>query len=69
MEDKLEPKNNSHVTIKCFSLDSLSHPKKNNPIKVPSKKNANNPSIAKGAPKISPTKRLYEDQFIPNWNS
>jgi hypothetical protein len=27
------------------------------------------PSIASGAPKTSPTKREYSDQFIPNWNS
>ena len=36
---------------------------------VDSKKNATRPSIASGAPKISPTKREYSLQFIPNWNS
>ena len=25
--------------------------------------------MARGAPKISPMKREYSDQFIPNWNS
>ncbi|OPZ80273.1 MAG: hypothetical protein BWY76_03404 [bacterium ADurb.Bin429] len=26
-------------------------------------------SAASGAPKISPTKREYAAQFVPNWNS
>ena len=25
--------------------------------------------MASGAPKMSPTKREYSDQFMPNWNS
>jgi len=25
--------------------------------------------MAKGAPKMSPMKREYSDQFMPNWNS
>ncbi len=25
--------------------------------------------MASGAPKMSPTKREYADQFMPNWNS
>jgi hypothetical protein len=36
-------------------LESRSQPKKNNPIKVDSKKNAMSPSMASGTPKISPT--------------
>ena len=39
------------------------------PEKVDSRKNAASPSIASGAPKTSPTKREYVDQFMPNWNS
>ncbi len=38
-------------------------------MKVDSKKKAIRPSIASGAPKISPTKREYSLQFMPNWNS
>ena len=34
-----------------------------------SRKNASSASIASGAPKTSPTKREYSDQFMPNWNS
>ena len=34
-----------------------------------SRKKARSASIASGAPKTSPTKREYSDQFIPNWNS
>ena len=32
-------------------------------------KKAARPSSASGAPKMSPTKREYSDQFRPNWNS
>ncbi len=32
-------------------------------------KKAISASRASGAPKMSPTKREYSDQFIPNWNS
>ncbi len=39
------------------------------PMKVDSRKNASSASIASGAPKTSPTKREYSDQFMPNWNS
>ncbi len=34
-----------------------------------SRKKASSASIASGAPKMSPTKREYSDQFMPNWNS
>ena len=36
---------------------------------VDSKKKAIRPSNASGAPKMSPTKREYSLQFMPNWNS
>jgi len=36
---------------------------------VDSRKNATRASIASGAPKMSPMKREYSDQFMPNWNS
>ena len=48
---------------------SLSQPKIQSPMNVASKKNASRPSSASGAPKTSPTKREYSDQFMPNWNS
>ena len=44
-------------------------PKIQMPMKVDSRANAASPSMASGAPKMSPTKRENEDQFIPNWNS
>ena len=53
--ERLLPIAISHVTIKCLTLLILSQPNKNNPTKVDSRKNAINPSIAKGTPKISPT--------------
>ncbi|OIQ73872.1 hypothetical protein GALL_444860 [mine drainage metagenome] len=53
--DRFDPNAISMVTIKCLFLDNLSQPKKNRPIKVDSRKNAINPSIASGAPKMSPT--------------
>jgi len=36
---------------------------------VDSKKKASRASMASGTPKMSPTKREYSDQFMPNWNS
>ena len=48
---------------------SLSQPKIHSPRKVDSRKKAIRASRARGAPKTSPTKREYSDQFIPNWNS
>ena len=50
-----DAKATSQVTVKCCTLLSLSQPKKNKPTKVDSRKNAIRPSMAKGAPKISPT--------------
>ena len=46
-----------------------SQPKIHRPRNVDSRKNAASPSIASGAPKMSPTYSEYADQFIPNWNS
>ena len=53
--EKFEPMATSQVAIRCFTFDILSQPKKNNPTKVDSKKKAIRPSMASGAPKISPT--------------
>ncbi len=46
-----------------------SRPKSHSPRKVDSRKKARRPSMARGAPKTSPTNRLKTDQFMPNWNS
>ena len=59
----------SQIDRRCTFFESFSHPKIHTPKKVDSMKKATNASIAKGAPKISPTKREYPDQFMPNWNS
>ncbi|MNL83327.1 hypothetical protein D3C87_2109420 [compost metagenome] len=53
--EKFEPIATHHVAMRWPSLDSLSQPKKNRPTKVASRKKAIIPSIASGAPKISPT--------------
>ncbi|MNE11825.1 hypothetical protein D3C80_1045990 [compost metagenome] len=53
--DKLEPSATSQVTTRCCTLESRSQPKKNRPMKVDSRKNAIRPSMASGAPKMSPT--------------
>ena len=49
--------------------ESLSQPKIQMPRKVDSRKKAVSASSASGAPKISPMKREYSDQFMPKWNS
>ena len=54
---------------RCRRLGRRSQPKIHRPRKVDSRKKASRPSIASGAPKTSPTKREYSDQFMPNWNS
>ncbi len=48
---------------------SRSQPKIHSPTKVDSRKNATRASMARGAPKTSPTKREYPAQPMPNWNS
>ena len=44
-------------------------PQMSTPTKVDSRKKAKMPSAASGAPKMSPTKREYAAQLVPNWNS
>ena len=46
--------------------ESRFHPKRSTPTNVDSRKNAKIPSAASGAPKMSPTKREYCAQFVPN---
>ena len=57
------------MQARCTSSGSRVQPKIHSPMKVDSKKKATRPSIASGAPKMSPTNREYSLQFIPNWNS
>ena len=45
------------IVARCTFLDSRSHPKIHSPRKVDSRKKASRPSMASGAPKMSPTKR------------
>ncbi len=52
---RLVPMAISSVTSKCCVLGNRSQPKKNSPIMVDSRKKAIRPSIASGAPKMSPT--------------
>ncbi len=53
--DRLVPSAISQVTVRCCTRESRLQPKKNRPMKVASRKNAISPSIASGAPKMSPT--------------
>jgi hypothetical protein len=53
--EKFEPMATSQATTRCCTLLSLSQPKKNSPTKVASRKKAISPSMASGAPKMSPT--------------
>ena len=53
--EKLEPMATSQVATRCCTLVMRSQPKKNRPTKVASRKKAIRPSIASGAPKMSPT--------------
>ena len=57
------------MQARCTSRGSRLQPKIHSPMNVDSKKNAISPSNASGAPKMSPTKREYSLQFMPNWNS
>jgi len=59
----------SQIIARCLPRESLSQPKIHRPRNVDSRKKATRASSARGAPKMSPTKRLYSDQFMPNWNS
>ncbi len=47
----------SQMVIRCSFGDRRSQPKIHNPRKVDSRKNDSSPSMARGAPKMSPTKR------------
>jgi hypothetical protein len=67
--EMLEPIATSQMEARCAFFDSRSQPKIHRPRKVDSRKKARSASIARGAPKTSPTNREYSDQFIPNWNS
>ncbi|MFT3854948.1 MAG: hypothetical protein QM733_19755 [Ilumatobacteraceae bacterium] len=64
-----EPVAASQMQARWTRRDSRSQPKIHKPRNVDSRKKATSPSIASGAPKMSPTKREYALQFIPNWNS
>ena len=67
--EMFEPIATSQIEARCAFFGSLSQPKIHSPRNVDSRKKARSASIASGAPKTSPTKREYSDQFIPNWNS
>ena len=47
----------SQMHVRCSFFDRRSQPKIHRPRNVDSKKNATRPSIARGPPKIFPTKR------------
>ncbi|MNR19005.1 hypothetical protein D3C85_1357680 [compost metagenome] len=53
--DRLVPRATMKVTNRCPTRGSLSQPKNMRPTKVASRKKAISPSMASGAPKMSPT--------------
>lgn len=55
--DRMLPIDTHQIVARCSFCGSLSQPKIHNPMKVASKKKANRPSKASGAPNTSPTKR------------
>ena len=67
--DRVAPRATAQIVSRWTRFGSTSQPNHHSPRKVDSRKNAASPSIASGAPKTSPTKREYSDQFIPNSNS
>src|SRR5215510_1800737 len=67
--ESIVPNETSQMQARWIRFGSRSQPKIQSPRKVDSRKNAASPSIARGAPKTSPTNREYTDQFIPNSNS
>ncbi len=67
--DSTVPSATSQIASRWTRRDTRSQPKIHSPRKVDSRKKAIRPSIASGAPKMSPTMREYADQFIPNSNS
>lgn len=56
--DRTVPVEASQMQARCTRFGSRSHPKIHSPRNVDSRKNASRPSIASGAPKMSPTNRL-----------
>src|SRR5665647_700388 len=60
------PMEASQIMARCLPRESLSQPKIHRPRNVDSRKKAIRASSASGAPKMSPTKRLYSDQVMPN---
>jgi len=67
--EMLEPIATSQMAAVCAHSGSLPSPKTHTPRKIDSRKKASSASTASGAPKMSPMKRAYSDQFMPNWNS
>ena len=66
---KWAPKATMHVAKKCMRGPTLFHPNSKIARKPDSRKKAKIPSAASALPKMSPTKREYVDQFVPNSNS
>ncbi len=57
------------MVARWMRLGRRPQPKIHKPRNVDSTKKASSASIASGAPKTSPTKRLYSLHAMPNWNS
>ena len=55
--DRMVPSAAIQIVARCTFLGSRSQPKIHRPRKVDSRKKASSPSMASGAPKMSPTNR------------
>ncbi len=67
--ESAEPTETSQIDTRCVLAETRPFAKIQKPMNVDSRKKAISASIASGAPKMSPTKREYWLQFMPNWNS
>src|SRR5690625_3873752 len=67
--DNTDPNETSHTEARWSFLPRRFHPNTQIPRKVDSIKKASSAAIASEGPNTAPTKREYDDQFIPNWNS
>ena len=66
---KCAPRATITVEKKCMRGPTRSHPNSRMARKPDSRKKAKMPSAASGLPKMSPTKREYAAQLVPNSNS
>ena len=65
--ERFEPKATAQIAVACNFLHRRSQAKIHTPRNTDSRKKTSSVAMAKGAPKMSPTKREYSDQFMPSF--